>query len=328
MELRTKIDPIESEIQFSYDSSVFMLGSCFAESIGKQFQDLQFRCMVNPFGIIFNPVSLMRLIRRINNDEHFDSGDLHKNNGLWFSYDHHSKLSSPDKATLLNELNSKLEESKNFISNCDVLVLTLGTSWVFDHLSSGNTVANCHKVNQREFKRRLLDRDEVIKSLNEAIEEIRMLNEHIKFVLTVSPVRHIRNGLVDDRRSKSQLLLAAYEISEKNDFVEYFPSYEIMTDELRDYRFYDRDMIHPSEFAEDYIWEELTKVWMPDSTIVQINKMKKLIAELNHIPIFPESESEKQRREKLPQKITVMEKEIGYPLMELRAMAAKLIKGF
>jgi hypothetical protein len=255
MEFRTILPIKKYEFPVDYQSDIVLLGSCFAENMAEKFKYFQFQNTVNPFGIIFNPVSLEKIIRRSVNKDYFSEKDIFFHNDLWHCYEVHSELSNPNKETFLVKLNEIIESTHQQITKATHLIITLGTSWVYRSIASNEIVANCHKVPQKQFTKELLSIETITQSLQNISALVLSINKEAKFIFTVSPVRHIKDGFVENNVSKAHLLSVLYEMSNSQSLrVNYFPSYEIMMDELRDYRFYANDMLHPSSIAIDYIW--------------------------------------------------------------------------
>ena len=255
MNFTTRIPIEKSQQPISYQSKIVSFGSCFAENMGEKFSYFKFQNIVNPFGILFNPVSIERLIARVVNQEMFTENDIFFHNDLWHCFEVHSELSNPNKEVFLNSLNELLESTNNQITKSTHFILTYGTSWVYRNKASQKIVANCHKVPQSQFDKEILSVTTIEKSIQNSIDLIQKINPDCAFIFTISPVRHIKDGFVENQRSKAHLISAMHKIiNYQLLIVNYFPSYEIVMDELRDYRFYADDMLHPSQMAIDYIW--------------------------------------------------------------------------
>ena len=252
MNFTTKIPIEKSSNPINYSSQILSLGSCFAENMGEKFSYFKFQNTVNPFGIIFNPVSIENLVSRVVNNQKFTEEDIFFHNDLWHCFEVHSVLSNPNKEVFLNHLNQLLETTNNQITKSTHIIITYGTSWVYRNKASKKIVANCHKVSQSQFDKEILSVITIEKSIQNTIDLIRKVNPNCNFIFTVSPVRHTKDGFVENQRSKAHLISAIHNLPFT--IHNYFPSYEIMMDELRDYRFYAEDMLHPSQVAIDYIW--------------------------------------------------------------------------
>ena len=244
------------------------MGSCFSENIGQKMIDLKYRVDMNPFGILYNPESIANSLKFLLDQQPFTEYDLFQDQGLWNSFYHHSRFSDVDKDVVLNNINRRLTESHEFLKKADLLVITFGTAWAYELVNTGQVVSNCHKVAASFFNRVRLTRHEISVAYRHLLEELWSFNPNLKVIFTISPIRHWKDGAVENQVSKSTLILAVDHL--KNDFADrglsYFPSYELMMDELRDYRFYAEDMIHPSETATDYIWDRFTSIFLNEKS--------------------------------------------------------------
>lgn len=291
MNFTTKV-PIEKyQNPIDYNSKIISVGSCFAENIGEKFEYFKFQNSVNPFGIIFNPVSIEKLMHRIVNKIEFTEEDIFFHNDLWHCYEVHSELSNTNKEDFLHNLNSILLENFNTFSNATHIIITYGTSWVYRNKISNQIVANCHKVPQNQFDKEILSVETIEKSIQNTISLIQKINPNCNFIFTISPVRHIKDGFVENQRSKAHLITAIQNSQLATRNSHYFPSYEIMMDELRDYRFYADDMLHPSQTAIDYIWIKFFENYVSESEFSTMNQVCEIQRALKHRPFNPESES-------------------------------------
>jgi len=301
MKLQTKI-PLQSQPynQIDYNSKVLLLGSCFVENIGEKLEYFKFQNTINPFGILFHPKAIERLITNAINEKEYTEADIFFHNERWHCFDAHSKLSNASKDMLLLQLNNALELTKNQLNTTTHVIITLGTAWVYNHIESDKIVANCHKVPQKQFKKEILSVDEITSSLENIEKQIRTINPKIQFIYTVSPVRHLKDGFVQNQQSKSHLITAIHQHISSNS--SYFPSYEIMMDELRDYRFYKEDMIHPNKTAINYIWKKFQQVWIAEETSIIMDGVDTIQKGLLHKPFNPNSDSHQQFLQKLEDK--------------------------
>ncbi|WP_035677034.1 GSCFA domain-containing protein [Flavobacterium limnosediminis] len=305
MHFRTQIPIPKSNSPIDYTSRIVSLGSCFAENIGAKFDYFKFQHSVNPFGIIFNPVSVEKLIRKVISQESFSEADVFFYNDLWHCFDVHSELSSPDTETLLNRLNGTAETFRNQLLRATRITLTFGTAWVYRNNDSGQIVANCHKVPQKQFSKELLSVAQIEESLQNIIASVASVNPNCNFIFTVSPVRHIKDGFVENQLSKSHLITALHKTFDfRLSTFDYFPSYEILMDELRDYRFYAEDMLHPNQVAIDYIWERFVQTMIVEESYPIMEKVDSIQKALQHRPFNPDSEQHQKFLEKLSQKIS------------------------
>ena len=303
MNFQTQIPIQKSNFPINYTSKVLLLGSCFAENMAEKFEYFKFENVVNPFGIIFNPVSLEKLIRRSIHKKYFTEKDIFYHNEAWHSYEVHSELSNPDKSQFLEALNELIDSTNWHIEKLTHCQITLGTSWVYRHVETNEIVANCHKIPQKQFVKELLSVVQIEASLQNIISEIQNVNTNCNFIFTVSPVRHIKDGFVENNVSKSHLISALNTFKFQVPTANYFPSYEIMMDELRDYRFYGEDMLHPNQTAIDYIWIKFFENYVEEKEFSLMNQVCEIQRALKHRPFNPNSESHKKFLDNLNQKI-------------------------
>ena len=321
MQFTTKIPVQKSSFPIDYDSKIMLLGSCFAENIGKKFSYFKYQATTNPFGIIFNAVSLEKLIRRVVENKKFTENDIFFHNELWHCYEVHSELSNPDKDLFLSHLNSILESTHRHIAALTHCIITLGTSWVYSNIETHEIVANCHKVPQKQFTKELLSIEQTEKSLENIILLIHSVNPNCHFIFTVSPVRHIKDGFIENTLSKAHLIAAIHSILNKkfstslevtNQNRNYFPSYEIMMDELRDYRFYAKDMLHPNQTAIDYIWLRFYEHYISESAAKLMEEVDAIQKGLAHRPFNPNTESHQKFLAQLNLKIETIKKKLPH----------------
>ena len=294
MQFRTTFQIQSSDFKLNHQHKILTIGSCFSDEIGKRLTDLKFDVLINPFGVIFNSHSIQNLIERSIQKKYFTTADVHQNGEEFFCFDVHSSFNALTKEAVLEELNSTLDQVHDYILSCDVLMITLGTSWIYEWKMSNQIVANCHKVEAKQFEKRLLTTEENLKSLELIVSDLKKINSTIRIITTVSPVRHTKDGMIENNVSKARLLDALYQLSLQNNQVEYFPSYELVLDDLRDYRFFKEDLIHPSKQAVDYIWEKFSETYFEQSTQTIIQKINKVISAINHRPFNEESDNHQQ----------------------------------
>ncbi|AXB56733.1 GSCFA domain-containing protein [Flavobacterium fluviale] len=310
MQFRTQIPISKSNFPIDYNSKLLSIGSCFAENMAEKFDYFKFQNETNPFGIIFNPVSIDRLFSRVCNQELFEEKDVFFHNERWHSFDVHSDLSNSDRQELLETLNKAVTETHQQVKEATHIIITLGTSWIYRNIESEEVVANCHKVPQKQFSKELLSVDVIQKSIENTINLIQNLNPQINFIFTISPVRHIKDGFVENQLSKSHLFAALHNVLkiDKSQFTShnYFPSYEIMMDELRDYRFYSEDMIHPNQIAIDYIWKLFNENYISQESFALMQEVDEIQKSLRHRSFNPESEQHQKFLAKLQQKINAL----------------------
>lgn len=311
MILQTKIEISKAKNQIDYSSNLFLLGSCFVENIGEKFSYYKFKSAQNPTGILFSPIGIENIINRAVNSIEFTTNDAFQLNEQWHCFEAHSALSSSSQEGLIRNLNIGLEQTKTQLNNATHLFITLGTSWVYKHLESSKLVANCHKVPQKEFSKEIISVEEVYSSLKQILKWVKSVNTAVEVIFTVSPVRHIKDGFVENQRSKAHLLAAIGQLVSEQKGVHYFPSYEIMMDELRDYRFYQSDMIHPNNVAVNYIWEKFYNAWIQLESHNIMSKVDEIQKGLAHRAFNPESHQHKKFLENLQKKINSVQ--AAYP---------------
>ncbi len=306
MILQTQI-PLEkqSNHQIDYNSNVLLLGSCFVENIGEKLNYFKFQNLQNPFGILFHPKAIENLIAKAIGKKRYSEKDVFFHNEQWHCFDGHSKLSNSSKEELLVDLNDNIKLTNKQIHESTHIIITLGTAWVYNHIKTKNTVANCHKVPQKAFKKEVMPVDAVFKSLKNIVKLIKSKNTDACIIFTVSPVRHIKDGFVENMQSKAHLITAIHQVLSpraQQGGLYYFPSYEIMMDELRDYRFYNDDMIHPNQLAINYIWETFQKVWISNEAPKIMEAVATIQKGLQHKPFNPKSKAHHEFLQKLESK--------------------------
>lgn len=303
MKLQTQIPLLkESRNLINYNSKIVLLGSCFSENIGNQLDYYKFQTTQNPFGILFHPIAIENLITNAINEKKYTENDVFFNNEQYHSFDTHSSLSANNERDFLDNLNSSIKSTRKTLEEASHIIITLGTSWVYRYIESDQIVANCHKVPQKKFLKEILSVDTISESLEAIISLIKSINKNASILFTVSPVRHIKDGFIENSQSKSHLITAIHQVIDKRKYNYYFPSYEIMMDELRDYRFYAEDMIHPNKTTMNYIWEKFMSTWFDvsaNSTMKEIDIIQKGML---HKPFNPNSEKHLQFLENLEQK--------------------------
>ncbi len=294
MKFRTELPQKKGNFQFNHTHSILSLGSCFAESMGGRLGSLKFNVKVNPFGIIYNPYSIAGHLERLCSAEIFTEEDLIEYGGIWHSFEHHSRFSNMDKKRCLEEINTPLVHTQKQLQKLDILIITLGTANVYIYQSTGKVAVNCHKVPMKFFEKRRLSVIEIVDRLTSAIRQLRLLSSDLKIIFTISPIRHIRDGIIENQRSKSTLILAVEQLTKQLKNVDYFPAFELIMDDLRDYRFFEKDLVHPNELAQDYIWNFFTKKYWDEEAHDLNHKIQKVIQATSHRPRFPKTETHQQ----------------------------------
>lgn len=313
MKLQTQI-PIQKQLinQIDYGSNLLLLGSCFSENIGDKFTFYKFQSVQNPFGILFHPKAIENLITNAINQKEYTEDDIFFLNERWHCFEAHSSLSTENKEETLNNLNSSISSTHKQLKQSSHIIITLGTACTYRHIATDTTVANCHKVPQKKFLKELLSVNEITENIEAIISLIKSVNPNASILFTVSPIRHLKDGFIENQQSKSHLISAIHQVT-NNSNVYYFPSYEIMMDELRDYRFYAEDMIHPNLTAINYIWERFSEVWVSDKAKKNMQDVATIQNGLSHKPFNPNSTQHQQFLENLSLKIEKLQKD--YPFI-------------
>lgn len=311
MKLQTQIPLKKVENQIDYNSQVVVLGSCFSDNIGDKLAYHKFRILQNPFGILFHPLAIENLISRAIQQKNYTEEEVFFLNERWHCYDAHSDLSSVTKEGLLANLNSGLLQTKLWITKASHIFITLGTAWAYQLNKSGKEVANCHKVPQLAFNKQLLSIEKIVQGLEGILYQIQAVNTKAKIIFTVSPVRHLKDGFVENQRSKAHLIAAVHQIIEQGNAL-YFPSYELMMDELRDYRFYANDMVHPNDLAIEYLWEKFKMVWISETSYKTMDEVAAIQKGLNHRPFQPTAESHQKFLQHLKERIHLLKNQFPF----------------
>lgn len=289
MDLQTKVKIEESDFSLGYNSRIMMLGSCFVENIGKKLEYFRFRTDINPCGIVYNPLSVSNALKLLLERKRFEEFDLLQNDGKWVSLYHHGCFSAVDSLECLRRINERLERSAVELRRADLLIITFGTAWVYRYRENGLVVSNCHKFPAGDFERFRLSVEDIVAEYTGIITRLREVNPSVRILFTVSPIRHWKDGAHGNQLSKAVLLLAIDELAHLFPDVCYFPSYEIVMDELRDYRFYAEDMLHVSDVAVNYIWERFCKLYLREDSESLMKRIDKLNKCLSHRPDEPAS---------------------------------------
>lgn len=290
-EFRTIVstEPVKNKIGLR--NAILTTGSCFADAMGSRFMKYKFRCQSNPFGATYNPVSIHDTLKTALSGEPLTSSSFIKNQALFFNYNYHSQWHGESEEQLKLRLEEELRNMGTFLRSASVLIITYGTAWVYDRKDTGETVANCHKLPGNLFTKKLLGENQIVRSFSAFYETLKAHNPTCRVILTVSPVRHIKDTLELNSVSKSVLRSATHAITQLHPETAYFPAYEIMLDDLRDYRFYKSDMIHPTHDAEEYIWKAFARKYFDDETLAHLQSWDEIVAALSHRPFHPHSEN-------------------------------------
>lgn len=301
--------PKQQHHLIDYQSKVLLIGSCFSENIGNKFTYAKFSSKQNPFGILFHPKAIEQLITNALNEKKYTSADIFFHNERWHSFEAHSSCSAVTQDQLLQHLNERIQQTKAWIEQASHIILTLGTAWVYREIASDTVVANCHKIPQKKFLKELLSVQEIEESLAASVALIKSVNPKATILFTVSPVRHLKDGYIENQQSKAHLIAAVHQTVAPRNQLHYFPSYEILMDELRDYRFYTSDMIHPNETAIQYIWERFIQTWISEKAQQTLSVVDKIQKGLAHRPFNKNSQAHQDFLQKLQENITTIQKQ-------------------
>jgi hypothetical protein len=294
MEFRTVIGNIDNQGMIQHSHNIMLIGSCFSDNIGNKLKRALMNVEINPFGTVYNPASILGEIERIVDLILVDETELFMHNGMWHHYGFHSKFSSDSAEKAMSKMNKHITSAHNHLKHCDFVIITLGTAFVYEAKSLGKIVSNCHKVPAKEFNRFLLSFEHIRTLLDTIVTKISNFAPHAKIIFTVSPIRHIGDGLEQNQLSKSLLRAAVGEtIAANHNACIYFPAYEIMMDDLRDYRFYASDMAHPTEQAVDYIADKFFEAALSDSAQSTMREVSRVVAAAEHRPFNPACEEYK-----------------------------------
>ncbi len=296
--------------KIDHSKKVMFIGSCFSDNIGAKLCELKIPCLVNPFGVLYNPQSVMQSLRDIVNLRIFNEEDLYFYRQRYISFAHHGSFSGSDKFDVLDKINKGISNAHKFLKDANLLYITFGTFRAYKLLKNNMIVANCHKLPHKEFENFLLNIDDVFASYNLLIDDLKKFNPDLDIIFTVSPVRHWKDGAVNNQISKSYLFILIHKLLEKHNHTHYFPAYEIMIDDLRDYRFYADDLLHPNALAVSYIWEKFEDCFFSSKTKELVKRIKQIQKNLNHKAFYPESEEYKKFAAKNKEQMLKLEKEI------------------
>lgn len=285
MQFRTELFLPESKWKLSHNDKILGIGSCFVDSIGDKLSLGKFRILQNPFGTLFHPVAMENALARIHSNVIYTESEIFNRDELYFSWDHHTSFNKTSMKLTLEGINSQLEKANDFIQNTNVFILTFGTSWVYKIKQMDLIVANCHKVPGQHFEKVLLTDAQIKSSIRNCFNFILDINPKAKIITTISPVRHIKDGVIENNISKSKLISNLHDLVPQYENVEYFPAYELMMDDLRDYRFYKEDLIHPNEMAIEYIWDKFSEKYFTEETSIKIRIAEKINSSLLHRPM-------------------------------------------
>lgn len=305
---RTEFSPKPSSNKLDHSTVLLSAGSCFAEHIAQNLKQHLFSIEINPFGVIYNPVSLFKNLSDLWSAKKITENDLICYNDLYLSLQHTTRFNHQNPATVVHKINQVTSAIQEHIKKTNCLILSFGTAWVYRY--QNRLVANCHKIPQKEFQKEFLTINQIVEAFHDFKSLVDACKPNIQIILTVSPVRHLKDGVVENQKSKSLLHLATQEITSEYNNVEYFPAYEILLDDLRDYRFYKEDLIHPNNLAIQHIWNIFSQTYFIESTQILLKEINRIKKDLNHKPFNPESTEHKRFKEKTAEKIRVLKSKL------------------
>ena len=291
MKFKLTLEAKPSKYPIEYGDKLMLIGSCFTENIGAKFKSHLFEISENPYGILFNPVSVTNALTEIMELRKYNTDDLFQHNELWHSWSHHSRFSAIKQEDALENINRTILDAHHFLKSANRLVITLGSAWLY-HLTNeaplgkGQVVANNHKGSINWFFKSLMQPNELLESLHALVGRLQTFNPNLHIVFTISPVRHLREGLIENNRSKAVLIHAVHELVSQSNQADYFPAYEYVMDDLRDYRFYAEDLVHPNFAASGYVWDKLVETYMDHKTQAIMKQIAELQLAMNHKPFF------------------------------------------
>ncbi len=317
MQFHLNYNPQVSYQKISHKEALLMIGSCFSEHIGERLNELKFNVASNPFGIVFNPESIRLMLDRIIEKQYFKENDAFEKDGQWFCFDAHSSVSAGTKTGLLKLLNALVDEWNRKLKTADVLIVTFGSAFAYQHKAQQHIVANCHKLPQTVFHKLLLEPQEIIEGYKTLIDKLQVVNPALSILFTVSPVKHLRDGVEENSLSKAILLQSIHKLVKTYEQCFYFPAYELVNDDLRDYRFYKKDMAHPTEQAIDYVWQKFAAVYFNEETGLLIEKLEQIAQAMNHRFLNESSETTLNFKKKFYDKCLLFQSH--YPFLDLSA---------
>lgn len=307
MNFHLEFSPKPFNTKIVHQDNLFLIGSCFTENIGSKFKLNKFSVLENPNGILFNPISIAKSITSYIENKTFKQEDLFYENELWNSWEHHTRFSDVDLDVCLNRINASQQQAHQFLKTADWVFITLGSAFVYE-LENKSVVANCHKVPTDKFKKKLLSVEDVLAVLDNVTHRIFMHNPTVKIMFTISPVRHLRDGFVENNRSKAVLIQAVHHLVNKFSKLFYFPAYELVIDDLRDYRFYADDLVHPNYSATNYVWNKLVDCCIDENTIQLMKQLNEINAAVNHKSFNPTTEAHQKFIDTTLSKINTIKK--------------------
>ncbi len=320
MKFLIDIDIKSPKEKISYHDKIMVVGSCFTEHIGGRLDELKFRVLQNPNGILFDPLSVSSSLISYINNKLYTTYELFSLNELWQSWQHHSRFSGLDKDEVLNNINASQNEAYSFLKHANWLIITLGSAFSYQLIKTNEHVANCHRAPLNAFNKKFIHIKDIIDSFTNLLNELKKFNPSLKVIFTISPVRHIRDGVIENNRSKARLIEAVHTLVEQHKHAYYFPAYELVMDVLRDYRFYDIDLVHPNYAATEFVFEKFTASFVEEDSLTLMGEVKKIILSYKHKPFQPSSEAHKNFMQKNLEHIIALSKKYPYLKMDKEIM--------
>ncbi len=302
MDLMVNIDIKKLSQPIGYKDNILLIGSCFTEHIGNALQELKYPVLQNPNGILFGPDSVCKSLLSYIQNKQYTKADLFQLNEVWNSWQHHSRFSNINADVAVAVINQSQEKAHKFLKDADWLIITLGSSYTYQLTpladkateTTGNTVANCHRAPANWFAKQMLETEDIKSMLEDCLKQLKAFNPKLKFLFTISPVRHIRDGVVENNRSKARLIESAHYIVNKFESAFYFPAYELVIDVLRDYRFYDIDLVHPNYPATEFVLGKFAEFCIDDESRLLMQEVKKIVIARKHKAFQPQTKAHQQ----------------------------------
>jgi hypothetical protein len=317
MKFHLDFTPKISQHQINHQQAVLFVGSCFSEHIAGKLMQLKFEVDSNPFGIIFNPKSIELTLNRIVTKKYFTSTDTFEKEGVWFCLETHTSLFANTQFELLKKINAIIDQWHIKLKHAKWLVITVGSAYAYKHIKQQHIVANCHKLSNTLFEKQLLQANDIVSDYSTLIETIKSANPHLQVLLTVSPVKHLRDGVIENSLSKAILIQAVHQLVSKHINCSYFPAYELVADDLRDYRFYQADMAHPNQQAIDYVWQKFEQTYFSNDTKLLNEKLTNIHLAMQHKPFNSDGNAFLQFKKTYYKKCEALKKQYSWLNIEI-----------
>lgn len=317
MQFHLNYIPEVSQQKITHYDDVLLIGSCFSEHIGNKMTDLKFKVSSNPFGIVFNPKSIKHALDRIIERNYFNDNDVFEKDNVWYSLEAHSSLSGSSKNELVEKLNQYLTDWNLKLQTVNFLIITFGSAFAYKHKEQHKIVVNCHKLPGSLFEKDLLEANSIISDYNHLIQKLKTFNPQLNILFTVSPVKHLRDGVVENSLSKAILIESVHQLIRQHSNCFYFPAYELVNDDLRDYRFYEADMAHPNQQTINYVWQKFSDCYFNNETQNLNKKLIEILQATKHRPFNNDSEAHRQFKNNFLEKCKTLSS--NYPMLDLRS---------